>query len=118
MNFTNKDGNSIFLEKKDYIKYLGVLIDEKLSWKYHIAYVSLIIAQNIGIFSKLRLCMSLALGLLKQLYYSLVYPYITYAILACGSTHKTHVQIKQNTVIRLIFLLLLMGGTQKAPFRL
>lgn len=36
--------------------------------------------------------MSLALGLLKQLYYSLVYPYITYAILACGSTHKT-----QNT---------------------
>lgn len=62
--------------------------------------------------------MSLALGLLKQLYYSLVYPYITYAILGCGNTHKTHVQIKQNTVIRLIFFLLLMGGTQKVPFRL
>ena len=40
------------------------------------------------------------------LYYSLIYPYISYAILAWGSTYKTYiqkVQTEQNHAIRLIF---------------
>ena len=28
------------LECKDYVKYLGVLIDNHLSWKYHIDYIA------------------------------------------------------------------------------
>ena len=119
IKFTNKDGTCIFIEKKDHIKYLGVLIDEKLSWKYHIAYVSSRIARNIGIFSKLRHYMSLAQ--LKQLYYSLIYPYITYAILAWGSTYKTHikkVQTKQNTVIRLIFFAITHGKNTESALPL
>ena len=35
----NKDGNSDIIEKRDHIKYFGVLLDEKLSWKHHKAYV-------------------------------------------------------------------------------
>ena len=30
----NRDGTVDYLEKKDHIKYLGVFIDDKLSWKY------------------------------------------------------------------------------------
>ena len=50
----------------------------------------------------------LTLSYLKQIYYSLirVHPYISYAILAWGSTYKTciqKVQTKQNQAIRLIF---------------
>ena len=37
IKITNIDGTIYCLERKDHIKYLGVLIDEKLSWKYHIA---------------------------------------------------------------------------------
>ena len=43
---------------------------------------------------------------MKQIYYSLIYPYISYAILAWGSAYKTHInkiQIKQNHSARLIF---------------
>ena len=100
----NNDGNSDIIEKTDHIKYLGVFLDEKLPWKHHIAYVCSRIARNTGIFTKLRQYMSLAQ--LKQLYYSLVHPYISYAILAWGSGSKTQikkVQTKQNIVIRTIF---------------
>ena len=30
----------VSLERKTYVKYLGVLIDENLSWKHHINYIS------------------------------------------------------------------------------
>ena len=35
----DNDGNTITLEQRDNIKYLGVIIDEKLNWKYHISFV-------------------------------------------------------------------------------
>ena len=34
--FDNHSKQFIALEKKDYVKYLGILIDCNLSWKYHI----------------------------------------------------------------------------------
>ena len=42
------------LERKEYVKYLGVMIDNHLSRKHHINYVALKISRNIGILSKLR----------------------------------------------------------------
>ena len=44
------------LEHRENVKYLGVMIDDHLSWKHHINYVALKISRNIGILSKLRLC--------------------------------------------------------------
>ena len=117
INITNKDGTIYCLERKDHIKYLGMLIDEELSWKYHIAYICSRLARNIGIFYKLRYYMTLAQ--LKQLYYSLIYSYISYAILAWGSTYKTQikkVQIKQNTVIRVIFFAITYGQNTESAF--
>ena len=63
----------------------------------------------------------MTLAQLKQLYYILIYPYISYAILAWGSTYKTQikkVQIKQNTVIRVILFAITYGqNTENAyPF--
>ena len=35
------DKNSlIFLERKDYVKYLGVLIDSTLTWKQRVLFIS------------------------------------------------------------------------------
>ena len=45
---------SVKLERKDCIKYLGVLKDENLSWKKHIVTVASKISKTIGMLSKLR----------------------------------------------------------------
>ena len=38
-----------YLECKDYVKYLGVLIDYKLSWKNHIDSITLKLSKTIGL---------------------------------------------------------------------
>ena len=100
----NNDGTNYSLKRKDHIRYLGVMIDDSVSWKYHIAFISSKISRNIGIFAKLRHFVSLQQ--LKQLYYNLIYPYLSYAITAWGSTYKSHLKIlqtKQNHIVRLMF---------------
>ena len=69
----NKQGNS---GKK--IKYLGILIDSTLSWKHQISNISKKISQAIGIMYKLR--PFLPMKVMKDVYYSLVYSHILYAI--------------------------------------
>ena len=104
LNISNSDGSSHVLERKQCIKYLGVMIDESLTWKHHIAFVCSRISRNIGIMSKLRYYLSIQQ--LKQIYYNLIYPYISYSILAWGSVYNTHIQkiqVKQNHTVRLIF---------------
>ena len=63
----------------------------------------------------------MSLAQLKQLYYSLVHPYISYAILAWESGVKTQikkVQTKQNTVIRTIFFATTRGKNTESAFPL
>ena len=102
----NSDGTRHPLVRKNHIKYLRVMIDECVSWKYHISYICSQISRNIGIISKLRHYLSIKQ--LKQICYNLIYPYIAYAILAWGSTYTSSlkkVQVKQNQyVARLIYI--------------
>ena len=51
--FDNNSKKYILLESKDYIKYLGILIDCNLSWKQHINYIALKISKTVGIIAKL-----------------------------------------------------------------
>ena len=62
----------------------GVLIDDTLSWKHQVSYSCTRISRNTGIVGKLRHCTSLLQ--LKQLYYNLIYPYISYAITSWGNS--------------------------------
>ena len=41
--------NYVYLECREYVKYLGVLIDYRLSWKFHIDSVALKISKTIGL---------------------------------------------------------------------
>ena len=42
------------LIQKDQVKYLGVLMDQHLTWNYQISHVSKTISRSVGIISKLR----------------------------------------------------------------
>ena len=100
----NSDRMSHPLVRKNHIKYLGVMIDDCVSWKYHISYICSQISRNISIMSKLRHYLSIKQ--LKQINYNLIYPYVAYASLAWGSTYISSlqkVQVKQNHVDRLLF---------------
>ena len=94
------------LERKDYVKYLGVIIDEHLSWKHHINYIALKISRNIGIISRLR--HFVPLKTLLSIYNSLISPYISYGLIAWGQSSKSHLDrilVLQKRVVRLVYFL-------------
>ena len=115
----SEDGSSYLLERKDRVKYLGVLLDDTVSFKHHISYVASRISRSNGIIAKLR--HFLTLSQMRQLYYSIIYPYISYAILAWGSAYKSHIkklQTKQNHATRLIFFARTLGKSTESALPL
>ena len=54
MIFDNKLKKRVALDCKEFVRYLGTLIDNPLSWKQHINHVAIKISQTIGLISKLR----------------------------------------------------------------
>ena len=54
MIFDNEQNKNVALECKEFVKYLGILIDNNLSWKYDIDHIVIKISRTIGLISKLR----------------------------------------------------------------
>ena len=91
------------VEQMTYVKYLGLIIDCHLNWKKHAHEVSKKISRGIGILSKLRHFVTN--DILTQLYYSLVYPFLTYGLILWGNTYTTTLKpivILQKKAVRII----------------
>ena len=71
-------------------KFLGVIVDEKLTWFEHIQYIKCKIAKGIGIICKARQLLNSKT--LCTLYYCFVYPYLNYCVEVWGDTFKTYSQ--------------------------
>ena len=76
------------LEKKTVTNYLGVLIDDRLSWKNHIHSINMKLRKGIGILNKLKEYVTLPTR--KSLYYSLIFPYLDYNIINWSSAAPTN----------------------------
>ena len=76
-----------YLECKDHGKYLGVLIDYKLSWKNHIDSITLKLSKTIGLLSKIR--HFVPFHTFVSIYNCLVVPYLRYGLIAWGQASKT-----------------------------
>ena len=93
----------VSLEHKSYIKYLGVLIDENLSWKNHLDCVITKISKTIGMIAKLR--HFVPSSVLTNIYKSLVLPYLTYGLVAWRNASKNFLNkivVLQKRVLLLI----------------
>ena len=65
------------IERQEFIKFLGVLLDENLNWKEHIKCTENKIAKNLGLLYKAR--PFLERNALLALCYSYIQTYINYA---------------------------------------
>ena len=111
MVFTNKirpqaisldiDGNTI-LETTE-TKFLGVILDNQLSWHAHVKHISNKISKSAAILRIIRNIFPL--NILKTLYLTLVFPYLNYCNLVWGSAYDNTLYplvILQKKCIRLI----------------
>ena len=89
---------------KNYFRYLGILIDSNLSWKFHIDYICHKVSKTVGIIAKLR--HFVPRHVLLTLYHSLILPYISYGICSWGHAAETHLHkllVLQKRALRLMF---------------
>ena len=101
--FHNVSIDGQLLERVEYTKFLGVYIDEKLTWKKHIEHVAAKISKGLGAMGRIRNIVPSKS--LLMLYHALVYPYLTYCNIvwgtACASVLAKLVSL-QNRAVRLV----------------
>ena len=79
--------NNKTITRTTFIKYLGVFIDDKLTWSNHIAYLENKLSRSVGLFHRIRYYLSDSA--LKSLYFSFVYSHLQFAIGAWGGVGIT-----------------------------
>ena len=85
------------------IKYLGMWIDEKISWNEHINYVSTTISANIGLLYRSKYFLDQYTRML--LYNSLILPHLNYCAIVWAHTFPTYmekIEILQKRAVRTI----------------
>lgn len=86
-------------------KYLGILMDSKLTWNKHVQFIRGKVIQRIHQLYPLLTSPALHLHKKRLLYKSLILPIIMYGAPAWGTTANTHIQklqVLQNKVARII----------------
>ena len=95
--------NNDTIQLVEKVKYLGVMIDPCLNWKYHIDGITAIISRNIGVINRAKFYLDK--HCLTLLYNSLVLPYINYCCLIWGFTFPSYllkIELLQKRAIRIL----------------
>ena len=85
------------------VKYLGLIFDSNLNWKPYLHELSKKVSRGIGVLSKVRCYVNR--NILHQLYYSIIYPFLTYSLSIWGNTYLSTLEpliILQKRAIRTI----------------
>ena len=80
--------SNISLKRVSFTKFLGVIIDEKLSFIRHISFIRNKILKAMGIIIKARKYLNRKS--LLNLYHAFVFPYLTYCIKNWGNASDIH----------------------------
>ena len=90
-----KIGNSN-IERCSEHKFLGVYIDDRLTFSTHISKISSKISRGIGVIRKMKQIVSREV--LRQLYFSFIYSNFTYAITTYGSASRNQLKRLNNLI--------------------
>ena len=77
------------IKRVKFVKFLGLLLDEHLSWKYHLSELSKKLARTCGMFFKIRNL--LPLDVLFCLYNALFLPFLQYGLIFWGQTYASYI---------------------------
>ena len=80
-----------------------MIIDNKMSWKEHISYICNKISKGIGIIRKVKDLLNKET--LVTLYYTFIYPYLTYCNLVWGraaNVHLSRLYLLQKRIMRVV----------------
>ena len=83
--------------------FLGVILDEHLTWTSHIHNVARKVSNAIGIIYKSSFCLNNSS--LRMLYFSLIYPYLFYCVSVWASTYPSNLRrliTLQKRVVRVM----------------
>ena len=89
VNAAIKTGNK-FISRVKYIKFLGLLLDENLSWKYHLSQLSKKLSRTCGILLKIR--NYLPTEILRCINNSLLMSFLQYGMVVWGQTFNSYIE--------------------------
>jgi len=95
--------DSEFINRVEFTKFLGIIIDDKFTWHRHINSIALKMSKSLG--SLCRIKLKLGTRCLRALYYALIYPHLTYCVIIWGSASKTVLNklfVLQKRALRII----------------
>ena len=92
------------IERRNCCKFLGLMIDHKLTWSEHISYTKSKISRSLYAMNRLK--HMIGKQYLKTLYDSLVHSYLSYGVILWGGTYSTHlnaIRVSQKKALRCIY---------------
>ena len=91
------------IKRVAHVKYLGIIVDDRLTWKEHVDYISKKISRNLGAIERSRQCITVDSTI--ALYRTLVDPYLRYCCNvwgSCGNALLYRLKTLQNRAVRVI----------------
>ena len=96
------NGKNIYETKK--LRYLGLIMDERMTWKFHVLELKKKLSQITGIIYKLKK-LGTPTDTLKSVYYALFQSYLNYGLCVWGQANTEYfskIEVMQNKVLRII----------------
>ena len=92
--------NGVKLDRCSSYKYLGLFIDDGLTWKSHVKHICQKLSRTCGIISKIRHCVDMKTR--KMIYYALGYSYLRYGNIIWGNASKSVLKLLMITQNRIL----------------